>query len=463
MFDLVIRNVEIDGRASLNVAVQAGQIVEIAPERLRGREEIDGNGGALIPGLADQHLHLLSLAAQAHSLNIDDARTSEGLAQYMKGAVSRLEPGAWLRVTGYHESTNGSLDRATLDRLAPHHPIRVQHQSGAFWLLNSAALDQVLDGTDWPECVERNENEAATGRIWRGDAWLNTRLKRTPPSLRQIGRKMAALGVTSITDASVTNDAASAAHIAQEIRAGALPQRVMLMSGGELSAAAEYVIGPVKILLDDTSLPTIECMTRQIEVARRCKRAVAVHCVTAVELAFTLAAFATAGSGDGDRIEHGGVISREAIEQVASLGLTVVTQPAFVFERGDRYLRDVEEEDIGSLYRAASLIEFGIGLAGSSDAPYSTVDPWAAMRSAVQRVTRDGIPIGKDERLSSQQALNLYLKDPHKPGAAPRRVCIGVAADLCLLSDPLRGIFADFQAEAVAVTIIDGRIVYRRN
>jgi predicted amidohydrolase YtcJ len=461
MFDLVLQNVEIDGRAGLNVAVQAGHIVEITTERLHGKEEIEGNGGALIPGLADQHLHLLSLAAQAQSLNIADASTFGETAQRLKKAVSQLAPGAWLRVTGYHDSTNGPLDRAALDRLAPLHPVRVQHQSGAFWLLNSAALDQVLDDKDWPDCVERNENGAATGRIWRGDAWLNTRLKRTPPSLHAIGRRMAAFGITAITDASVTNDAISAAYIAREIRAGALPQRVMLMSGGELSAADEYVIGPVKILLDDANLPTIEWMTQRIEAARRCQRAVAVHCVTAAELAFTLAAFATAGSRDGDRIEHGGVISREAIEQVALLGLTVVTQPAFIFERGDRYLRDVEEEDVCSLYRAASLIGQGIGLAGSSDAPYATIDPWAAMRSAVQRVTHDGVPVGASERLSPQQALNLYLKEAFQPGGPPRRVYTGVRADLCLLRDPLRDIFADFQAETVAATIIDGRPVYR--
>lgn len=460
MFDLVLQNVEIDGRTDLNVAVQAGHIVEITSDQLLGREEIEGNGGALIPGLADQHLHLLSFAAQAQSLNIADASTFGEIAQRLKKAASRLEPGAWLRVTGYHDSTNGPLDLAALDRLAPLHPIRVQHQSGVFWLLNSAALDQVLDDKDWPDCVERNESGAATGRIWRGDAWLNTRLKRTPPSLHSIGRQMAALGITAITDASVTNDTTSAAHIVREIRAGALPQRVMLMSGGELSAADEYVIGPVKILLDDANLPTIEWMTQRIEAARRCERAVAVHCVTAAELAFTLAAFATVGSRDGDRIEHGGVISREAIEQVALLGLTVVTQPAFIFERGDRYLRDVEEEDLCSLYRAASLIGHGIGLAGSSDAPYATIDPWAAMRSAVQRVTRDGMPIGESERLSPRQALNLYLKDAFKPGAPPRRVCIGARADLCLLREPLQDIFADFQAETVAATIIDGRTAY---
>jgi len=459
MFDLVLSNIEIEGQAGLHAGLRGQRIVEIGKQHLHGREEIDGKGGALIPGLADQHIHLFSLAAQRESLRADDQPGS--LAQRLSDAVSKLGPHAWLRVTGYHESTCGPLDREGLDRLTQNNPVRVQHQSGAYWLLNTLALGKVLEPGNWPECVEREADGNPTGRIWRGDAWLNDRLGRTPPSLGAIGRQMAAFGISSVTDASVTNDARSAQHIAQEIRAGALPQRAILMSAGELPPAAEYSVGPVKILLDDASLPDIETIIGRIDAARRWHRAVAVHCVTATELALTLAAFATAGSRERDRIEHGGIISREAIEQIASLGLTVVTQPSFVFERGDRYLRDVEEEDANSLYRAASLIESGIGLAGSSDAPYSTVDPWAAMRSAVHRVTRGGQALGKDERLSPPQALDLYLKDAGSPGGAPRKVCIGAQSDLCLLAAPLRDVLADLSADAVAATIVGGHIVYQ--
>eukprot|EP01035_Chromulina_nebulosa_P014125 gene14125-18702_t len=66
--------------------------------------------------------------------------------------------------------------------------------------------------------------------------------------------------------------------------------------------------------------------------------------VTAGELALTLAVFAAQGARPGDRIEHGGMIPREAIEALRSMGLTVVTQSAFVGERGDRYLSAVDSE-----------------------------------------------------------------------------------------------------------------------
>ena len=55
----------------------------------------------------------------------------------------------WIRGVGYFESVAGELDRARLDRLAPARPLRIQHRSGALWMLNSAAVDRLgLDRWD---------------------------------------------------------------------------------------------------------------------------------------------------------------------------------------------------------------------------------------------------------------------------------------------------------------------------
>jgi hypothetical protein len=48
-----------------------------------------------------------------------------------------------------------------------------------------------------------------------------------------------------------------------------------------------------------------------------------------------------------DRIEHGAVIPAEMVADLR--GLTVVSQPHFVAERGEQYLRDVAPEDLPDL------------------------------------------------------------------------------------------------------------------
>jgi predicted amidohydrolase YtcJ len=392
---------------------------------------------------------------------LDDVRDAAGLRRRIEAATAGRPPGAWIRATGYHERMAGDLDRDALDALSPRHPLRVQHQTGALWVLNSAALAAV-NADDGPACVERGADGRPTGRIWRGDAWLRERIGAEPPPLAPIGRQLAAYGITRLTDASVTTDAAAAARLAAAHRTGELPQRLTLMSGGPLAAPADgaFAVGTVKVLLDDHALIELDDFTDRIGGARRQGRAVAVHCVTAGELALTLAAFEAAGSRPGDRIEHGGVIPPAAIDQIRALGLAVVTQPAFVAERGDRYLAEVDPTEQADLYRCASLTAAGVPVAGSSDAPYASPDPWAGMAAAIRRRTAGGATLGDGERIGAAEALAMYLGAADDPGGAPRRLEVGEQADLSLLEVPLAEALAEPNADLVRATLINGRMAF---
>ncbi len=455
---LLLRNVEIEGRRGLDVRIEGGRVAVVGPRLARGGPEIDGLGGALIPGLVDHHIHLLALAARADSVDLTDARSPVELVARIAVACAARPPGAWVRAFGWHEALAGDLDRGGLDRLAPRHPLRVQHQTGALWVLNSLAVSALPEGDD-PPGLER-----AAGRLWRGDAWLRARLPHDPPPLAPIGARLAACGITAVTDASVTTDATASDLLARAHRSGDLPQRLRLMSGAPLEAPADraFAVGPVKILLDDHALPDLDEVVARIAGARTQSRAVAVHCVTAAELALTLAAFHTAGAVPGDRIEHGGVVPPDAIGQLRDLGLAVVTQPAFVSERGDRYLAEVEPADLPDLYRCASLLDAGVPVAASSDAPYASPDPWAGIAAAVRRRTAAGAPLGLRESVAPEAALGLYLDDPAAPGRRRRRVEPGAPADLCLLDAPLAEALAAPSADRVAATLVAGRPVFAR-
>lgn len=453
---MILRNVEVQGRAGLDVRLADGRIAEIAPRLAGGGEEVDGGGGALIPGLCDHHIHLLGYAARADSVVLDDVTGPEGLAQRIMAAAAARAPGAWIRALGYHETQGLDLTRADLDALAPRHRLRVQHQTGALWVLNSAAL-AALDDREDPPGLDR-----ATGRLWRGDAWLRSRTGAEPPPLAPIGAELSAYGITALTDASVTTDATAAAILARAHRDGALPQRLTLMSGGELAAPADgaFTVGPVKVLLDDHALPELDDFLARIAAARSWGRPVAVHCVTAAELALSLAAFGAAGARPGDRIEHGGVIGAAAIGELKALGLTVVTQPAFIHERGDRYAAEVDPADQPDLYRCASLLAAGVPLAASSDAPYAAADPWCGMAAAVRRTSRGGRVLGGGEAVDAATALSLYLGAASDPGGPARRVRPGAAADLVLLHAPLAAVLGAPSAQAVRMTLVAGAAVY---
>lgn len=456
MSALTVRNVEVEGQAGLDVALADGRIAAVGPRLPRAGPEIDGQGGALIPGLCDHHIHLFGLAAQAESVTLEGVATPQALAARIAAAAAARPDGAWLRVLGYHESQAGDLTRADLDRLAPRHRLRIQHQTGSLWMLNSLALESLGDG-DAPPGVDR-----AAGRVWRADAWLRDRIGAEPPALAPVGARLAACGVTAVTDASVTTGADAARRLADAHRGGALPQRLTLMSGGPLAAPADgaFRVGPRKVLLDDHALIDLDDFTARIAGARAEGRRVAVHCVTAAELALTLAAFAAAGAEPGDRVEHGSVIPPAAVAELKALGLTVVTQPAFIRERGDRYLAQVAPEDLPDLYRCASLMAAGLPVAASSDAPYATPDPWVGIAAAVDRQSAGGRQVGAGEALSPAAALGLYLDDPAGPGRHRRRVVPGAPADLCLLDAPLHEALREPSQDRVRLTLVAGAVVH---
>jgi predicted amidohydrolase YtcJ len=234
------------------------------------------------------------------------------------------------------------------------------------------------------------------------------------------------------------------------------------MSGGALAPPPDgvFVVGPAKIVPDERDPPPLDDMVAWIEAARRQGRATAVHCVTAAELALALAAFEAAGPGRGDRIEHGGVVGPDAIPVLRRLRVTVVTQPGFVLERGDRYLAEVDPADQDDLYRCASLLAAGVPVAASSDAPYSTPDPWLAMRAARDRLTAAGRPLGAGEAVSPRAALDLFLGAFDDPGGPPRRIAPGEAADLCLLKAPLAEALDVLTPDLVWATVVAGRLAF---
>jgi hypothetical protein len=105
---------------------------------------------------------------------------------------------------------------------------------------------------------------------------------------------------------------------------------------------------------------------------------------------------------------------------VARAGVTVVTQPNFIFERGDQYLTEVDPADHEHLYRCRGFLDAAIPLGGSTDAPFGQPDPWLSMRAAVSRQTASGRVIGAAEALTPEQALALFTSAPEDPGGPPR-------------------------------------------
>ena len=436
--NLLIANAEVGGTANLDVRCRDGRVVEIGRGLAAspGEDRYDARGGALLPGLHDHHIHLFALTAARRS--VPCGPPSVTTRNELETALAAAPGEDWIRGVGYHESVAGMLDKRSLDEILGDRPVRIQHSSGKMWFVNS-------------EATRRLGIETADGQLFRLDGLLRERLAEDDdlvPAVEETSRLLASYGITGVTDATYTNDETTEALYRQLD----LHQRVNLMGNESLGS------GSLKIMLDDAALPELDKLQERIAQAHGRGRPVAFHCVTRTELIFALAALRDAGTLPGDRIEHASVTDAPAmrlLQEVSGDGgdVTVVTQPNFIAERGEGYLRDVPAEDHGNLYRCRGFLEAGIPLGAGTDSPYGDPDPWAAMRAAVERRTADGQIVGADETLSPEQALRLFLTPLDSPGGVPRRVAVGAPVDFCVLAKPWDEARDSLEAGLVSRTI----------
>jgi predicted amidohydrolase YtcJ len=204
------------------------------------------------------------------------------------------------------------------------------------------------------------------------------------------------------------------------------------------------------------------------------------HAIGDAAVRLTLDAYeAAAGSnpaperGRRHRIEHVETIDPADIARFGKLGVIASMQPAHATPSptpGDVWSVNIGDERASRGWMWASIAKAGGRLAFGSDWPVMTLDPLKGLHVAVTRATPDGLPEGgwiPSERLGLRQAIDAYTRggawasfDEQRKGLLAR----DMLADIVVLSDDIfAGPASRLTTTEVAVTIVDGKVVYRRD
>lgn len=479
-----------------------------------GARHVDLAGRTLIPGFNDAHVHVAWLGLLLTRL-VD---TRIHVAPSIPAIVARLAerargqpPGSWVEGVGYNEALlpeGRHLSRADLDAASLEHPVVVTRTCGHILVANSLALRLAGVGAGTPDppggVIVRDAHGEPTGALQESAMALVGRLipqpgaAETEVAIAATHRHQLALGITSATDPDVAPDQLLA-YRAMDAR-GALRVRMNLLAGRRVGDTihplpAPYLsdmlrIDSVKFFADGgmtsataaISTPYRETGTKGVMIwededladsmwqAHSAGLRIGTHAngdVAIEQVLRTYELLARRQPGRRHRIEHLALPTPDQLARLRAIGAMVATQTVFLPAMGATFRRYMPEHFYARAYGVRSMIDAGLTVALSTDAPVVPDDnPLLGLKSAVDRRDHAGEPLGAQQAINPAEALWAYTQagailsgdEANRGSISP-----GKWADLAVLSgDPLATPPERLLDLVVEQTYLGGQLAYER-
>jgi predicted amidohydrolase YtcJ len=509
------------------VAVRGNRIVAVGSndevKRFIGpaTQVFDLSGKSLLPGFIDSHLHMtiygmnkLSINAKAPHIN----SISDLLAE-LKQKAETTPKGEWVRAWGFDENRMTEKrfpTRWELDEVSTDHPVFVMRTCAHHSVVNSLALQRAGFDERTPDPqggrIDRDSEGKLTGLLVETAHMQMFEVAGFSEAEFRQGLKLAsddfvAAGITSIHDAGGYGPENLRA-MQKAVQAGEVKVRIYAMICA-LNQSEEFVrkmvdagivtglgderfrIGPAKVFTDGASVaPTMamrepftsrpgdcgilyysqEELNRILGEAHAKGFQITAHAQgdRAIEMLINCFEEALAKhprSNHRHRIEHAGVSMPDLIERMVKLGVVPIPNPAFFYEFGDGYVKNIGER-VAHMYPARDFFDRGIVAAGASDSPVTSYDPLLGIQAAVHRRSKSGQVVGGNQRISVMEAIRMFTWngayasfEEHLKGS----IEVGKLADLVVLSDRILDVPPDAIKDLkVEMTFLDGEVVYER-
>ena len=462
------------------VAIVGDRIVAVGGEAaLRAvappdAQQIDVDGGTILPGFIDPHNHLAFTGAELASVDVryPGVASIADLVDRIAEAAERTPDGMWIRAVGVNpeQFPDGRLPtRWDIDGATRVHPVLVQHMSGHHALANSLALEQrgVGDDTRDPAGghLVRDDRGRVTGYCLDAAQALvvpiavdighhgpgfhdDAPLDEIVGDIDRGSRAYLEAGITSIVDAQVTRRELDGYRLARErgllgVRVTAMPISSQLDDYLAIGLAGPFgddrlAIGPMKFYSDGAltggtaafsapygpsgeftgSLywPAEDDFRDAILRAHAAGWQIGVHAqgdraIDRVLDAYDAALAAHPREDHRHRIEHCGGPRPDQLERMAQLGVWAIGQPRYFWDAGDAWLVALDGARVNRLQPYREMLASGVRFALSSDAPVASYRPLDTVYSAVARTTVGGAVIGVDQAITVEEALRACTHD----------------------------------------------------
>jgi len=470
------------GHVSTSFAVQSGKIIALGAEAdglpADHRENLEG--GYVMPGLVDAHVHLLKGGLELAGIPLRACGTPDAFRRAVAEAVARLPKGAWVTGHGWDEQRWGGPlpHRDWVDAISPRHPVLLTRTDLHLGLANSEALRRAgihADVEDPPGGQFDRDARGLTG-IVRDTALAQIQAALPPPSpeilraaLLRAQEHAFSMGITQVHDMGSLGGWTDLATYRELESSGDLKLRVYSAVPLDTHARlAEYVRtegfgndtlrwGAVKGFVDGSMgaatawfespyahdpansglvVVDLDVFFSQLRDAEAAGLRPVVHAIGDAANAWMLDAYTRLNVLHGPklrRIEHAQHLRPQDITRFAELGVVASMQPAHLLDDSPWAGRLLGPEREPFSYAIHSLLLAGASVALGTDWPVVPLDPAPGFYAAMHRGPLAWIP---GEALSFAQTLHGYTREAALAGPFQNtgHLVPGAYADFCVLS-----------------------------
>ncbi len=481
---------------------------------------VDGKGRTMLPGLIDAHGHVLGLGAKKLEADVTGTASVDEALTRVKQFAQAHPDSAWVTGRGWNQviwnlgrfPTAKELDRAVSDR-----PVFLSRVDGHAGWANSVAMQRAGVDKNTPDPsggrIERDAEGNPNGVFVDGAMELIT-AKIPPPTPQQTSAaldaallEMASLGLTGVSDAGI--GVGTYKLYRRYADQGRLTARIYAMIGGvgdDFDAISKDgpVVGYGKDFLSVRSVKlysdgalgsrgaamlapysddpknsgllfdTPALLTAKIGKALSRGYQVGVHAIGDAGNREVLDSFAAAykthgGEQQRNRIEHAQVVSVDDIARFAQLKLIASMQPTHATSDMNMAEYRVGPDRIAGAYAWRTFLKQGTRIAGGSDFPVESANPFFGLHAAVTRQDHQGRPPGgwyPEQALTLTEALRAFTLDAAYSGHAEKTLGTlepGKWADFIFIDrDIFAGETSKIWSTQVLETWVGGKRVYAK-
>ena len=482
---------------------------------------IDLAGKLMLPGFNDAHCHLVNGGFLNLRVNLVGVKAAREIQEKVRTAVQNAPKGAWVQGRGWDQTLFNKGEWPTkklLDEVAPNTPVYLRRVDGHSGWVNSAALKLagITKATPNPEAGEivRDASGNPTGILKETANYLVTKVipDPSPAELRQAIEKgleeAKRVGVTTLQEFSSTEaikiyndllkeekltarisvwvsldlakEPANLSGIRKMFPANSSMLKLGILKGfidGSMGSRTAYFFEPYSDDSGNVGIPqhSEEELNELVRTADSAGFQIGIHAIGdkgnfMVLLAYANALLQNQPRPRRHRVEHAQLVRLEDISLFKETGTITSMQPTHCTSDMRWAEARAGKERCKGAYAWRSFLDAGVPLAFGTDWAVEPLNPMGGLYAAV---TRTDLETGQPEegwfpeqRLTMMEAVRAYTLGSAYADFREQElgsITVGKLADLVVLDKDIFTVSArEILSTSVVMTVVDGKIVYRK-